>query len=39
VKSDRFMPLGRAVNDAVKPARDPQEYKERLQELKQSLCT
>jgi hypothetical protein len=39
VKSDRFMPLGDAVNDAARPAREPQRYKERLRELKESLRT
>jgi hypothetical protein len=36
VKSE---PLGGAVNDAVRPAREPLKYKERLRELKGSLCT
>jgi len=37
VKTDRFMPLGGAVNDAVRPGREPQKYKERLRELKERV--
>jgi hypothetical protein len=39
VKSDRFTPLGDAVNDAARLVRGPQKYKERLRELKESLTT
>jgi hypothetical protein len=39
VKSDRFTPLGRAVNDAARLVRRPQKYKESLRELKESLTT
>jgi hypothetical protein len=39
VKSDRFPPLGRTANDANSLVRQPQKYKERLREIKESLWT
>ena len=37
VKTDRFMPLGGAVNDAVRHEREPQKYKVRLRELRERV--
>jgi hypothetical protein len=39
VKSDRSPPLGRTANDANSLVRQPQKYKERLREIKESLWT
>jgi hypothetical protein len=39
VKSDRSPPLGRAANDANGLVRQPQKYKDRLRQIKESLCT
>jgi hypothetical protein len=39
VKSDRSPPLGRIANDANGLVRQPQKYKDRLREIKESLCT
>jgi hypothetical protein len=40
VKLDRSAPLGRTANDAnSRLLRQPREYKDRLREIKESLCT
>lgn len=39
VRSERYPPLGRTANDANRLVQQPEKYKEKLREIKESLLT